>query len=138
MAGESLQLELCSPTHAPVTYAVSEAIIPGAAGVFTVLPGHTPVLTTLGKGVLIAYPTTGKPHFFAVHDGFAEVLDNRISILADTLELAENIDSKRAESASERAQLLLRKPLEDTDMQRAEAAFARSLARLQAHARQEY
>ena len=66
------------------------------------------------------------------------MLDDRIVILADTMELAENIDPNRADSAAERAQGYIRKPLEDTDIARAEAALGRSLARLQAHARQEY
>lgn len=134
MAKAPLQLELCSPAHPPLSFEVTEVVVPGAAGIFTVLSGHTPLLTTLSKGALIARLPDGEDRFLAVHDGFAEVLDNRISILADTMELAENIDLARAEAAAERARERLRKPSSELDVARAEAALARSLARLQAHA----
>lgn len=137
MAELKLQIELSSPAHPPVHCDSSEVVLPGAAGVLTVLPGHTPLLTTLGKGVIIVYGSDSAPRHFAIHDGFAEVLDNRILVLADTMELAENIDPVRAEAASERARGRLDKHLEDVDVARAEAALARSLARLEAHAGQE-
>ena len=138
MAERRLHLELRAPGHPPVSYATEEVIIPGAAGVLTVLPGHTSLLTALGKGVIAAYDAKNEPRFFAVHDGFAEILNDRILILADTMELAENIDEERTEAAFERATERLLKPSGDTDIARAEAALARSLARLQARAGDEF
>lgn len=138
MAEGALEISLCSPTHPPVDLTVSEIAIPGEAGIFTVLPGHTPLLTSLTKGVLIAYNPTEGDRFFAIHDGFAEILHNRITILADTMEVAENIDISRAEAAHERAQERLHKREPDLDIVRAEATLARSLARIQAHSHQEH
>lgn len=138
MAEGHLRLELRAPSHPPVSYETNEVIIPGAAGILTILPGHTPLLTSLGKGAIIAYDSEKEPRFFAVHDGFAEILKDRILILADTMELAENIDEARAEAAFERATDRLLKPSDDTDIARAEAALARSLARLQARAGHEF
>lgn len=138
MAERRLHLELRAPGHTPVSYEAEEIVIPGAAGIFTVLPGHTPLLSALGKGVIAAYDSDGEPRFFAVHDGFAEVLNDRILILADTMELAENIDEERAQAAFERATGLLLKPSDDTDVGHAEAALGRSLARLQARAGDEF
>jgi len=138
VAQRRLHLELRSPTHLPVAYETEEVVIPGAAGVFTVLPGHTPLLTALGKGVIAVYEADSEPRFFAVHDGFAEVLDDRILVLADTMEIAEEIDLARAEAAGKRAEERLRKPSDDTDIARAESALERSLARLQARRGQEF
>ena len=138
MAQRRLHLELRAPGHAPVSYGTEEVIIPGAAGVLTVLPGHTSLLTALGKGVIAAYDTGNESRFFAVHDGFAEILNDRILILAETMELAENIDEERAQAAFERATERLLKRSSDTDIGRAEAALARSLARLHARAGHEF
>ena len=85
MAAKRIQLELCAPTHAPVVFETDEVVIPGSAGVFTVLPGHTPLLTTLGIGVVTAYENEAQPRVFAVHDGFAEILADRVILLADTI-----------------------------------------------------
>lgn len=138
MAERHLHLELCAPEHPPVSYGTQEVTIPGAAGILTVLPGHTSLLTALGQGVIAAYDTNSEPRFFAVHDGFAEILNDRILILADTMELAENIDEERAQAAFERATQRLHKPSDETDIARAEAALARSLARLHARAGHEF
>lgn len=132
-----LSISLTSPGRSPLDVPAIEAVLPGTAGVFTVLPGHTPLLTTLTKGVLIAYGPGDESRFFAIHDGFAEVLENRISILAEILESGEDIDAARAKAAEERARERLHKREPELDMARAEAALARSLARIQAHDRQE-
>ena len=138
MAERRLHLELCAPGHPPVSYGIEEVIIPGVAGVLTVLPGHTSLLTALGKGVIAAYDVNSEPRFFAVHDGFAEILNDHVLILADTMELAENIDEERAQAAFERATERILKRSDDTDIGRAEASLARSLARLHARAGHEF
>lgn len=138
MAGANLKLEICAPNQDLVEMEILEAVIPGADGVFTVCPGHTPLLTTLLPGVLIATDATHEDHIFAVHGGFAEIRNDTITILADTFEAHADIDAGRAEAAEERAKDLLRKPPEDMDWSRAEAALARATARLRASARHGY
>lgn len=137
MAGQ-IHLELCAPDHEPVELDVAEVVIPGAAGVFTVLLGHTSLLTTLTRGTVIATNAGGEQEFFAVHEGFAEVKGDKIVILADVLERRSAIDRDRAEAARDRAQALLDKPDEDTSVKRAELALARAIARLQTHSGEEY
>lgn len=132
MAERRIKIEFCAPTHTPVSVDADEVIVPGAAGMFTVLPGHTPLLTSLGIGVLTAYESPVNARRFAIHGGFAEVIDDHVTILADTMELAENIDTPRAEAATERAKERLRKRAETTDIARAEVALARSIARMSA------
>lgn len=135
-ARQVLHLEICTPERTPVRLEASEAIVPGALGVFTVLPGHTPLLATLGVGVLIAHTTAGEDRFFAINGGFAEVAQDRIIVLATTAESDHEIDPSRAEAARERAEQRLKPPLdEDVDMARAEMALRRALARLDAHRR---
>ena len=133
----TIHVELTSPGAAPIEVEAVEVIIPGAAGIFTVLPGHTALLTNLTQGVVIAKPTRGPNVFFAVHGGFAEVNKDRVLVLADIMEHAEKIDAERAKAARDRAQEYLRQP-EEFNVARAEAALARALARLQAHAGEEY
>lgn len=129
----ALTLELCSAEHPPVDLAAEEVSVPGAGGVFTVLPGHTPLLTTLKEGVVTAYRPGGDPEYFAVHRGFCEVADNKVMILADVMETRGAIDVERARAALKRAEERLEKPDREIDVARAEAAIARARARLEAH-----
>lgn len=128
----ALTLELCSAEHPPVDVDAVEITIPGAGGVFTVLPGHTPLLTTLTEGVVVAYRAGGEREYFAVHGGFCEVADNKVTILADVMETRGAIDEARARAALQRAEERLEKPAHDLDVARAEAAMARARARLEA------
>ncbi len=127
---DTLTIELCSPQHAPVELDAAEIILPGAAGVLTVLPGHTPALTTLTHGVVIVYDQNETASYFAVHEGFAEILNDRILVLAEVMETRAAIDETRAKAALERAIGRLEKPHPDTSVPRAEAALARARARL--------
>ena len=138
MAEPKLTLELSSPQHVPVDVDTVEVVVPGSAGVFTVLPGHTPALTTLAHGVVIAYDSWDNKSFFAVHRGTAEVLDDKIVVLADVMETQGAIDKERAEAALARAERRLAKPDKSIDVARAEAALARARARIQVHSGQEY
>lgn len=133
-----LTIELCSPQHEPVELDAAEVVLPGAAGVLTVLPGHTSALTALTHGVVIAYDENETASFFAVHEGFAEILDDRILVLADVMETRAALDEARAKEALERAISRLEKPHPDTSVPRAEASLARARARLRAHDGEEY
>ena len=133
-----LDIEICAPDRPKVELRVQEIIIPGAEGVFAVREGHTPLLATLSAGVLVVYDAEDKSDFYAITGGFAEVKDDTVSILADVFEPGDDVDAIRAEEARERAEQRLTKPVEDTDLKRAEMALARSLARLSATKHQGY
>lgn len=137
---DTIAIELVSPTAPPLELHASEVRLPGAAGIITIMPGHTEVLTLLNSGVVTVH-NGDEVTFFAVHGGFVEVLKDRVLILADEMESADEIDVKRATAAKERAEDRLDNSGPDdeqTNIARAEAALARALARLQAHAREHY
>jgi F-type H+-transporting ATPase subunit epsilon len=127
-----IQFELCAPERAAIELQATEVTIPGGGGVFTVLPNHTPLLSTVLPGVLMVYTTEGEERVFSVNGGFAEVMDNKVLVLAQTAEQSDEIDIERAESARDRAETLLSKRDETIDMVRAEAALERAMARINA------
>jgi F-type H+-transporting ATPase subunit epsilon len=130
-----IQLEIATPERQVVRESVEAVTLPGKEGYLGVLPGHAPLLSELQPGE-IAYTTTLGARYLAVSWGFAEVLPERVIVLAETSELAEEVDVARAERAKQRAEERL-KGLNQTniDHERARAALARSLARLQVASR---
>jgi len=130
-----MRLELTTPDRRAVELEVTEVIVPGSEGVFTVLYDHTPLLSILDVGVLYAGDVQGQGHFFAVHGGFAEISDNNILVMAQAAEESAEIELERAESARERAERRLnaRGESEDIDLARAELALRRAVSRIQAH-----
>jgi len=105
--------------------------LPGLDGYFGILPGHAPMLTELGAGVL-TFRAGGAQTFASVAGGFAEVLPDRVILLAEVAELGEDIDVARAQAAQERALKVLQAKAEHVDFQVARAALERSLIRIQA------
>ncbi len=91
MAEDYMQLDVVTPERAVLSRKVVEVIAPGSAGEFGVLLGHTPFLTTLRAGQIIA-KTEDRDIFLAVGGGFAEVISDRVIILAESADLAEDID----------------------------------------------
>jgi F-type H+-transporting ATPase subunit epsilon len=124
-----LTLEIVTPESSVVSEQVDEVQIPGAEGSFGVLPGHTPLLATLQVGELW-YRTGQETSFVAVSFGFAEVLPDRVTILAQIAESGEQIDVTRAKNAEKRAKDLLARPVTDIDIERARLAMLKSLVRL--------
>jgi F-type H+-transporting ATPase subunit epsilon len=112
---------------------VEEAQIPGREGYLGVLPGHAPLLTELGTGFMY-YVVAGKRRYLSIHGGFAEVLPDRVRLLANGSERAEEIDVERARRALERAQSEMMNPAQGVDPAAALNAIARAEARLQAAA----
>lgn len=102
---------------------------PGTEGDFGVLPGHLPFMTTLRIGGLYLDTDEGRQRW-AVSGGFVQVMPDRVIILAQTAERAEEIDIPRAQAAMERAQERLKSRSPDLDVPRARAALARALNRL--------
>ena len=106
-----------------------EAQIPGKNGYIGVLPGHAPLITELDVGE-ISYRTGGYTHYIAVAWGFAEVLPDKLTILAERAERAEEIDVARAKEARDRAEKRLHSTDPNTDFDRAETALRRAEVRL--------
>jgi F-type H+-transporting ATPase subunit epsilon len=128
---ERLTLELATPTRLVVSAEADEVVVPGSQGYFGVLPGHAPLLATLGIGE-VTYRIWRDEHHVAVAGGFAEVRNDKVIILADSAETPADIDRARAERAKERAEARLSgRNQEEIDYARAAAALARALTRLQ-------
>jgi F-type H+-transporting ATPase subunit epsilon len=125
-----LQLQVVSADRSLVNEAVDEVEIPGAEGYFGVLPGHTPLLALLGTGELWYRKGPDNTHL-AIALGFAEILPDRVTILAGIAEHADDIDIARAQASKKRAEERLHQPRVDIDFERARIALLKSLARLQ-------
>jgi F-type H+-transporting ATPase subunit epsilon len=130
----TLTLEIVTPERSLVSEQVDEVQLPGSEGYFGVLPGHTPLLATLQVGELW-YRIGQNKHHLAVAFGFAEVLPDRVTVLAQIAERPEDIDVPRAEAAKKRAEERIAKPHPDADFERARIALMKSLVRLQVAAR---
>jgi len=126
---DTLELEVATPERELVRAQVSEVQIPGKNGYMGVLPGHAPLLGLLGIGTL-TYVTEGKKLFLSIHNGFLEVLDDHVRVLADCAERAEEIDIERAKRALQRAQEAGMNPNLGMDPAAALEAMARAEARL--------
>ena len=131
-----LTLELVTPDRAVVREDVDEVVVPGSEGELGILPGHTPLLATLKVGELW-YRQGQEKHYIAIAFGFVEVLPDRVTVLAQIAERAQDIDIVRAERAKQRAEERLAKPSaqSDLDFERARVAMMKSLIRLQVASR---
>ena len=126
---DTFQLEIVTPEKLVVKETASEAQIPGLNGYLGILPGHAPLITELSVGV-ITYKAEGEAHTLSVAWGFAEVLPDKVTILAETAERPEEIDVARAQKAKERAEERLKSNNPDVDYDRAEGALQRAETRL--------
>ena len=129
-----LLLEIVTPDKSLVREDVDEVQLPGSEGYFGVLPGHTPLLSTLKVGELW-YRIGAEKHYLAIAFGFVEVLPDRVTVLAQLAERAQDIDIERAEAAKRRAEERLSKTVPDMDFERARVAMMKSLIRLQVASR---
>ncbi len=137
MLPSTLTLEIVTPERAIAHEQVEEVQIPGSEGYLGVLPGHTPLLTSLKVGQLWYRKGTEK-FFLSVAFGFAEILPDRVRILADIAERAEEIDVRRAEAEKRRAEeaILAASARRDQvqmehDLERARASLMKAMIRLQ-------
>jgi F-type H+-transporting ATPase subunit epsilon len=132
---DRLKLELATPTRLVVAEEADEVVAPGVEGYFGVLPGHAPLLALLGPGEVMYRSGRGE-RYLAVSGGFAEVGPDHVTILAETAERPEEIDTARARAARERAEAALGgRGGEEVDYPACLAALARAQARLQVAAR---
>src|SRR5712692_1606322 len=131
MAAQTLTLELVTPERQVLRAEVEEVQLPGREGYLGILPGHAPLLTELGAGVL-SYHQGGQVHYATALMGFAEVLSGRVIVLAEGAERAEEIDVERARAAKERAERRVASAgRAEVDFDRAQVALQRALIRLQ-------
>jgi F-type H+-transporting ATPase subunit epsilon len=121
-------LQVVTPERQVVCEEVDYVLLPGSEGYLGALPGHTPLLTSLKIGV-IEYRTGGLTKYLAVSWGFVEILPEKVTVLADLAERAEEIDVERARRAEARAMASLRPPGDDFLV--SQAALERALVRLQ-------
>ena len=124
-----IALEIVTPDRPVVHEQVDEVQAPGAAGYFGVLPGHTPMLALLQVGTLW-YRKGGEKSYLAVAGGVAEVTADRVIVLAQIAERAEEIDVDRAQAAKQRAEQRLASHQRDMDLDRARVALMKAMTRL--------
>lgn|SRR5512135_1449779 len=124
-----IALEIVTPDRAIVHDQVDEVQVPGTEGYFGVLPGHTPLLSMLQVGQLWYRKGTEK-FYLSVAFGLAEVLPDRVVVLAQIAERAEEIDVDRAQAARQRAEQRLASRQRDQDLERARVALLKALTRL--------
>ena len=127
---DTLHLQIVTPDKQLVSDDADQVQIPGKNGDLGILPGHAPLITELRIGE-ISYNHGGTWHYFAVAWGFAEVLPDKVTILADTAERAEDIDVKRAQEAKSRAEAALRQAAPDLDYEATNFALRRAEVRLE-------
>lgn len=130
MSESSFRLEVVTPSGKVYSGEITYFRAPGTDGQFGVLASHALFMTSLEIG-LIEFHENGGARFIATSGGFIEVLPRMTTILAETAELKESIDSERAEAAAQRARNRLKSPTPDIDIERAQLALARALNRLQ-------
>jgi len=128
---EKMKLEIVTPYKKVVDMEVDEVTATGKLGEFGVLPGHAPFLTSLRIGEL-AYKSEGKVEHMALNWGYFEIKDDKIIVLVETAEPAEEIDVERAKAAQGRAEEKLKQlTAEDKQFKIYEAALERALTRVQ-------
>lgn len=125
----TLQLTVVSPERELFTGDVDEVLVPGAEGQLGILPKHQPLMTLLTEGMLVVRQKQ-EELVFAIHGGYMQVLPERVIVLADVGERAEEIDLERAEAARQRAEDLLKRQPPPEERAVALQALRRSMVRL--------
>lgn len=123
----SLQVEIVTAERVVYSGEAEAVIAPGAEGQLGILPYHAPLMTSLAPGELVVR-TGSDEEMIAISGGFIEVRPDRVIVLADQAERAEEIDLERAQAARKRAEERLCKP--ELDTSRTEAALRRAMVRL--------
>ena len=131
MLPETIELQVVTPERHVLSENVQSLEMPAKDGYLGVLPGHAPLITLLGVGTL-TYHKGAETRYLTIIDGFAEVLPDRVIVLAESSERAEEIDVARSRAELERAQAEAAKPgILEAKSKEAEAQIERATARLQ-------
>jgi F-type H+-transporting ATPase subunit epsilon len=133
MAGK-LRLEVAAPDRRLIDEDVDEVQAPAADGYMGVLPGHAPLLTQLGSGVL-SFTQDGSGRYIAIHDGVMEVLPDRVRVLASSAAWADEVDVEKAREELSRAMKNLAQRNRENNIEQAQAAVAQARAQLEAYER---
>jgi F-type H+-transporting ATPase subunit epsilon len=133
---ESFQLEIVTPERLVVRDNAEEAQIPGRNGYLGVLPGHAPLITELGAGE-ISYRSGGQLYRFSMAWGFAEILPDKVTVLAETVERADEIDVSRARQSLQQAEELLKSAHSEEEFSEARSRIERAEARIEVAQRKE-
>lgn len=128
---DTIQLEIVTPEKMMVNDVAEEVQIPGRDGFLGILPGHAPLITELSAGEL-SYRSGANTHRFVVAWGFAEVLPDRVTILAESAERADEIDVGRAQADKKHAEQSLASGQNEEDFVKAEGELKYADARLEA------
>jgi len=127
---DSFQLEIVTPEKMVVNDVAEEIQIPGKNGYLGILAGHAPLITELAVGE-ITYRKGGQTFYLSVAWGFAEVLLDKVTILAETAERPQEIDVKRAQESKQKAEEALKTGQTEADFAHAEDALKRAETRLE-------
>lgn len=135
MLPESFTLEVVTPERRVIRASAVEVQLPASDGYLGILPGHAPLLGAMGEGEL-SYREGRQTHYAAVFDGYTEVLADRVIVLAEAAERAEEIDAERARAAKQGAErILATHGVQEDAAAPARAALARAELRLKVAAR---
>lgn len=127
---KEIKLEIVTPSKTAFSGAINSISIPGTSGAFQVLYNHAPILSSFEIGVIKISDSNNNELIFATSGGTIEVLENKILILAESLERPKEIDINRAEKAKDRAKERLASKSKEIDQSRAEAALQRAINRI--------
>jgi len=135
MLPETIELQVVTPQRHVLQETVLAIEIPGKEGYLGVLPGHAPLITELGIGIL-AYRTAAAMRYLTIVEGYAEILPDRVIVLAEISEKAEEIDVNRSRAAQERAQAQLQRvAVGSSEWQEERLAVERAIVRMGAAAK---
>ena len=127
---DNFQLEIVTPEKLVVRDTTDEVQIPGRDGYIGVRPGHAPLITELGAGE-ISYRSDGQLHRFSMAWGFAEVLPDKVTVLAETVERASEIDINRAQQSLKQGEDSMRSAQTEEDFAIAQSKIERAQARIE-------
>lgn len=130
MAESSFELKIITPERVFYEGVVDMLEMNTTEGEIGILPGHIPMTVIIKPGVVRIYETNGETKMAAIHAGFAEILPDKVTVLAEIAEWPGEIDASRAEAARARAEARLQEKDPSMDMARAEIALLRALARI--------
>ena len=130
MAESSFELKIIAPDRVFYEGVADMVEMNTTEGEIGILPGHIPMTVIIKPGIITIYETGGEEKKAAIHAGFVEILQDRVTILAEIAEWPGEIEEKRAEAALDRAQARIQEKSASVDMARAEAAMLRALARI--------
>ena len=130
---DTLQLEVATPEKLLVNEQVNEVQLPGKSGYLGILPGHAPLLSILGAG-LLTYEGGGGPHNLVIAGGFVEVFDNHVRVLADSADEPQKVNVEQARKDLDEASGALKNAQTEAETERALEAVQRAQARIDAAA----